>query len=199
MKLKLLIIFLLLSSITLIQAQDFKPTRIVKVDPLALFASTISLRMEQVLNGEYSIQAGGSFTTQEVTMWEGLQGRAMGYTVNMQLRRYFVPGYEMIQQVAPEGVYIGAWAKYEHLDAKLRIGDDQADMLNGAAYSGGVMAGCQFWIKYKKQDLALLDAFMGGGYKVADYSGRFSEKGRLINYARSGIVPRLVVSLGVPL
>ncbi|MEL6721585.1 MAG: hypothetical protein AAFP82_23005, partial [Bacteroidota bacterium] len=65
MKLKLLIIFLLLSSITLIQAQDFKPTRIVKVDPLALFASTISLRMEQVLNGEYSIQAGGSCVVKE--------------------------------------------------------------------------------------------------------------------------------------
>jgi len=196
-KINLLIIFFL-SSIVIIQAQDFKPTRILKIDPLALFASTISLRMEQVLDGQYSVQAGGSYTTQQVTMWEGLQGRASGYTVNMQFRRYFVPGYEMIQRVAPEGVYIGAWAKYEHLDAKLKIGNDQADMLNGAAYSGGLMAGCQFWLKYKKHDIALLDAFMGGGYKVADYSGRFSEKGRLINYARSGIVPRLVVSLGVP-
>ena len=72
-------------------------------------------------------------------------------------------------------------------------------MLNGASYSGGLMAGCQFWAKYKGHNLVLIDIFMGGGYKIADYSGRFAEKGRLIQYARSGIVPRFVVSVGMPI
>lgn len=196
-KVNLLIIFLF-GSLSILCAQEMKPERIIKIDPLALLASTIGMRVEQVLNDRISVQVGGSFTTQQVTMWEGLQGRAMGYTVNMQVRRYFLPGYETARTIAPEGVYIGAWGKYENLNASLKIGGEKADMLDGAAYSGGVMAGCQFWIRYKKRNLGLLDAFMGGGYKIADYSGRFSERGRLISYARSGIIPRFVVSLGLP-
>ncbi|MEM1326210.1 MAG: hypothetical protein AAGI23_09665 [Bacteroidota bacterium] len=176
-----------------------KPDRILKVDPFALFVSSVGVHVEQVISDQYSLQVGGSFTTQSVTLWEGLEGRANGYTLNFQGRRYFLPGYEMAGSIAPEGVYLGIWGRYEHLDTKLRIGGDKADMLNGAAYSGGVLAGCQFWVRYKKRPLFLLDAFMGTGYKVADYSGRFAEAGRLIDYARSGIVPRLVVSVGMPL
>ncbi|MEM0991990.1 MAG: hypothetical protein AAF847_07850 [Bacteroidota bacterium] len=196
---KIILLFFICLSFTSIYGQNTKPERIIKLDPFALFVSTIGVRFEQVMNGQYSVQVGGSYTTQSVTMWEGLEGRASGYTVNMQFRRYFLPGYESANRVAPEGVYIGAWGKYEHLDAKLRIGDDKADMLNGAAYSGGLMAGCQFWIKYKRRNLVLFDAFMGGGYKIADYAGRFAEQGRLIQYARSGIVPRFVVSVGMPI
>lgn len=182
-----------------IQAQD-KPALIIKTDPLALFASRIGLRVEQVMNERYSLQAGGSFTAQSVTFWEGLEGRMSGYTINFQARRYFLPGYDKtMNQIAPEGVYLGIWGRYEHLNAKLKIGGDEADMLNGAAYSGGLLAGCQFWVRYRKRELFLLDAFMGGGYKVADYAGRFAEEGRLISYARSGIIPRLVVSVGFPL
>ncbi|MEM9889073.1 MAG: autotransporter outer membrane beta-barrel domain-containing protein [Bacteroidota bacterium] len=198
MKKTILFSIFILSASTIF-AQSAKPERIVKLDPFALFVSTLGVRFEQVMTGQYSIQVGGSYTTQAVTMWEGLEGRANGYTINMQLRRYFLPGYESVGRVAPEGVYIGAWGKYEHLNATLRIGDDKADMMNGSAYSGGLMAGCQFWIKYKRRNLLLFDAFMGGGYKIADYAGRFAEKGRLIQYARSGIVPRFVVSVGMPI
>lgn len=198
MKKYILLSLLIISLLSNSQAQD-KPERILKTDPLALLTSTIGLRLEQVMSGQYSLQIGGSVTSQSVTLWEGLEGRASGYTINFQARRYFLPGYETTEHIAPEGVYLGAWGRYEHLDAKLKIGGDQADMLNGAAYSGGLLAGCQFWVRYRERPLFLMDAFMGGGYKVADYSGRFAERGRLINYARSGIVPRLVVSVGIPL
>ena len=86
---KTITLFILLLCLSSAYSQYSKPERIVKLDPFALFASTLGVRFEQVMNGQYSVQVGGSFTTQEVTMWEGLQGRANGYTINMQLRRYF--------------------------------------------------------------------------------------------------------------
>jgi hypothetical protein len=195
---KYILLFVLLSISTSGWAQQ-KAERILKADPLALFASSVGIRLEQVMSDQYSLQVGGSFTSQAVTLWEGLEGRANGYSINFQGRRYFLPGYETNGRIAPEGVYLGIWGRYQHLDTKLRIGNDQADMLNGAAYSGGLLAGCQFWVRYQQRNLFMLDAFMGAGYKVADYSGRFAEAGRLIDYARSGIVPRLVVSVGFPL
>jgi len=185
-------------AIFVVYAQQRPPKQVLKVDPIAFFAATAKLDYERVLNDQITAQIGGAFTSQQITLWDDLAGRLNGYRLEGQIRRYFVPGMEISKPTAPEGVYLGVWAKYEALRASLKIGDDQADILNGGAYSAGLMGGCQFWMRYKKKPYALIDVFMGGGYKASDYAGRFAESGKLIQFNRSGIVPRFGFSLGLP-
>ena len=196
---KIFLLFLVNISVAIVYSQQRNPQQIIKIDPLALVAATFSMDYERVLSQQMSTQIGAAYTMQQVELWDGLGGRLSGYHVEGQVRRYFIPGVETTKLVAPEGVYVGIWGKYETLNASIKVGGDQADVLNGGAFSGGLIGGCQFWMRYKKRPFALMDVFMGGGYKVADYSGRFSESGKLVNYARAGIIPRFGLSLGLPL
>lgn len=178
---------------------QYKPIRkIVKIEPLALATSTLSVRYEQVMSQQFSVQLGGSFSDKAISFWDGLGGDVMGYSLNGQARYYFLPGYTTQEARAPEGMYVAAWGRYKYLRATMDIGGEQAEMLQGAAYSGGLLGGFQVWLRYKKHRLLLLDAYMGMGYKLADYNGRFAERGKLIAYTSSGLVPRFGVALGLP-
>ena len=49
-------------------------------------------------------------------------------------------------------------------------------------------------------NLLCLDATLGAGYHFADYSGRFSEKGRLIpSIVSNGVLPKIDLKIGLSL
>lgn len=188
------LLFYILCSFTPLFAQH----SIVKIEPLALAASSISLHYEQVFNEQISVQIGGSISNKNIEYWDGLGGEVFAYSLSGQARYYFLPGYANQKAHAPEGMYVAAWGRYHYLRATMEIGGESAEMLQGASYSGGILGGFQVWLRHKKQNLLLLDAYMGTGYKIADYDGRFAERGKLIAYTSSGIVPRFGLALGVP-
>jgi hypothetical protein len=41
-----------------------------------------------------------------------------------------------------------------------------------------------------------LDFNVGGGYQFADYAGRFNQKGKIIPFINSGIVPKVDFMIG---
>lgn len=196
---KIITLLYILCLITPLFAQQYDIRGVAKIEPLALATSTLSLSYEQVISQQVSVQIGGGISMKNVELWEGLGGEVFGYTLRGQARYYFLPSYSKQQAYAPEGMYVGVWGRYNSLRATMDIGGESAEMLNGAAYSGGALGGFQVWIKHNKRALALLDVFMGVGYKLADYNGRFAERGKLIAYTSSGLVPRFGLSLGLPL
>ena len=174
-----------------------KPTAVVKIDPALLALWTLSTKYEYILNDNFSLQIGGTITNQNVTYWGGLGGRVFGYSTDLQLRYFINPDQRVGERLAPLGFYTGVWGQYETFSANITIGGDTGELLSGGAIKTGVILGYQFWLKIRGKKIMLIDPFLGGGYKFADYSGKFTEKGRLIAFTRKGITGRIGVSVGI--
>lgn len=186
--------------ITSLSAQKKKlPEQILKVSLADFYLSTATVNFEKVMNDRMSLQLGGSATYQHVSLWEELKGTFSGFAVSPELRYYGRPYYSiMIEPIAPVGIYLSAWGRYEKARMTINTATEKVDILNGSAYAGGLLFGWQFWVKFNRQPRFLLDFGLGGGYRFTDYGGRFAEKGRLIAFKQRGILPKISFCAGLP-
>ena len=144
------------------QWKNSLPIQLVKNDIGALFLRTISLKYERVMSENISFQIGGAFTLQKGELWEGLEGEFYSYSITPQARMYLRPyDVEKAKRIAPIGVYIGIWGKYEDFSLLAKIGGEQAEILTGYALGGGLQLGWQFWV----QKTIMIDAYVGEGFK----------------------------------
>ncbi len=185
-----------------IDAQHQQPSiiNVVKINPVGFFLSTLDGQFEKVITKRLTIQLGGSISTKDIELWDQLQGRIRGFSAYPELRYYIPPRIiESPNKNAPTGIYTGIWLKYQTLNVNINSKTNSAkniEILDLESYSGGVMIGWQFWIKYRKSPLLLLDIFTGIGYQNSNIYGRIAEDGQFLFYKKKGLVPKLGLSIG---
>lgn len=164
---------------------------IFKLETTQLAFSTIGITYEWVIpEVPWSVQLRGSYTQHSATLWEGLHPKLSGFGGEIQVRRYF----EEAERYLPNGAYVGAYGKYVQRKIALTIPAGTIRFLDGNSKIVGVLLGYQHGFL---KDFLFLDATLGAGYHFADYSGRFSERGRLLfDIISNGLTPKLNIAVG---
>jgi Protein of unknown function (DUF3575) len=176
------------------------PSQIVKIELIDFALSTFTGRFERVFSDRTSLQLSGSGTYQQVTLWDGLTGTFSGFAFSPEIRYYARPYFSiMAEPIAPVGIYAGIWGRYSRASLRVETEALKAEFLGGESYAGGLVFGWQCWLKFRKKPVCLMDMGVGGGYRYTDYSGRYAAKSRLIVFKQKGILPRLSLSIGLPL
>jgi Protein of unknown function (DUF3575) len=185
-------IFMLLNLSIPLSLHAQRKDNVLKMDVIQPIFSTFGASYERFLNKTpWSIQLSGSFTSRTVTIWESLSPQLTGFSGELQGRRYFESG----QRDLPTGVYAGAYAKYSAYKIHLQLPAGDVNFLDGNSKVGGIFLGYQHAFF---NNVLCLDATLGGGYHFADYSGRFSEKGRLIpSIVSNGVLPKVDLKIGI--
>ena len=172
-------------------AQRGRHENVIKLDLVEPFYSTLGASFEKFIpDTDFSIQFNGSLTTRKITVWESLAANVRGYGAELQGRYYF----SMKHHTLPSGVYNGIYAKYAPLKITMHIPEGDVNILDGNSKIIGFFAGYQHGFGNR----FFVDATFGGGYHIADYRGKFSQKGRVIpSIISSGIIPKFDVKMGV--
>lgn len=196
MKTSYLIIVISLVLSTQVQAQSiYAPdrTNVVKIGLLEPIFSSFGLAYQKFIpDKNISLQIGGSLTQRKVTIWENLEPKIKGFSVEVQ-GRYHFPAKESILS---SGVYTGLFVDYSQYKITLAIPDGDINFLDGNSKFVGFVLGYQHCIKSR----LYIDGSFGGGYHIADYSGRFSEKGRVLpSLITNGFLPKIDIQIGFSL
>jgi Protein of unknown function (DUF3575) len=180
--------FCLLANINL-QAQ--RHDNIVKFGLIEPFYSSMGLAYERFIPGTtFSIQAYGSLTLRNVKIWESLRPTMKGYSAEVQGRYY----YDQKNRNTVSGIYNGVFAKYGETQITMKVPDGVVNFLDGNSKIFGLFIG------YQKafHNRFFIDGTLGSGFHKADYSGRFSDKGRVIpSVIASGFIPKVDLRAGI--
>lgn len=170
-----------------VSAQSKK--NIVKLDLIDPFLLTFTGSYERFLTDErFSFQVSASYTQRSTTIWEDLRPDLKGFGGEIQAR-YYAPTNGNF----PNGLYLGAFGSYSQYDMILAVPDGIVNFLDGNSKFFGIAAGYQWDFKSS----LFVDLTLGAGYHIADYSGRFSERGRLIpSVISNGVLPKLDFKIG---
>lgn len=163
---------------------------IVKLDLIDPFLLTFTGSYERFLSDErFSVQVSASYTQRNTTIWEDLHPKFSGFGAEIQARYYA----SMSQRSTSKGLYLGAFGSYSQYDMNLALTDGIVNFLDGNSKFFGIAAGYQGDFKSS----LFIDLTLGAGYHIADYSGRFSERGRVIpSVISNGILPKLDFKIG---
>ncbi|MGB8190472.1 MAG: DUF3575 domain-containing protein, partial [Chitinophagaceae bacterium] len=94
------------------------------------------------------------------------------------------------------GIYTGLFVDYSQYKITLSIPEGDINFLDGNSKFVGFVLGYQHCIKSRLH----IDGNFGGGYHIADYSGRFSEKGRVLpSLITNGFLPKIDIQIGLSL
>ncbi len=160
-----------------------------KVGLIQPFYGTFQLSYERFSSDtSFSFQVSGSITKRELVMWEGLMADIFGNSIELQGRYNFKEGFKY-------KFYCGVFFKYGQSKFSIDIPAGKIDILEGNSKNIGVLIGYRFFFTKSR---IYVDCSAGEGYHFADYSGRFSDKGRLIpSIISSGISPKLDLTVGI--
>lgn len=166
---------------------------VVKIGLLEPIFSSFGLAYQRfVPEKKLSIQLGGSFTQRKVTIWENLKPSVTGFSVELQARYH----YSKKENILAGGIYTGLFVDYSQYKMKLSISQGDINFLDGNSKFAGFVLGYQLCIKSR----LYIDGSFGGGYHIADYSGRFSEKGRVLpSLITNGFLPKIDIQIGFSL
>ena len=140
---------------------------------------------------ELSIQGKASVAYRNIVLWDAVQPKYFGYSLELQARFYFI----IYERQVPNGLYLGLFGKYSHKNATLKTASSKITFIDGFGKTIGLLTGWQHRFQ-KSMSRFVFDFNFGGGYQFADFSGRFSEKGKLISFLDSGIVPKIDFMVG---
>ena len=168
-------------------------SQVLKMDPVAPFLSTYSMKFERAVSDRFTVQLGGSYTYQSATVFSSIDGILKGYSAISEIRMYL----QKFKQDVPTGIYLGIYGKKEAYAFVINLGEKSADLLDVEALSSGLELGWQF--KLFDSLPLVVDLYLGGGYMISEFSGKFAPEGKLIYFNQNGISPRFGVSLGLPL
>jgi len=159
-----------------------------KYDLTGSFFSTQILSYEKVFYDNYaSIQITASGTLKQINIWDELTAQLIGYSIEFQPRHYF----DSILEI--DNLYTGVYLKYSEHNLVVHTIQDKIDLLNGNSKVVGIVFGWQKEIA----DRFYMDLTIGGGYHIADYSGRISQYGSLIpSIISNGFLPKLSIKAG---
>ncbi|GEM_PF-2411579 len=164
-----------------------KNNNLIKVGLIEPFFLTFNAAYEKfVPNSSFSFQISGSVTQRTVTIWENISPSIFGYSGDIQGRYY--------ASNKLRGIYGGAFAEYSRYNIELKIPEGDVSFLSGNSKLLGVVGGYQLVF----QSRLYLDFTLGGGYHFADYSGKFSDKGKLLPAIISnGLLPKIDIKFGI--
>ena len=194
------IAFLLICHSVLSYAQNGRsPEHTLKISLTDFYASTLTLQFENVMAKRFTVQIGSSIMYQQVSLWDNLKGTFKGFAISPEFRYYGRSYYSIMNEpIAPLGIYASIWGRYEQAGLKVETDAQKVELLGGKSYALGILLGWQFWLKFNKNPIFLIDFGMGGGYRFTDYSGRYGAKGRLISFKQKGVLPKLSLTVGIP-
>ena len=160
----------------------------IKIGLIEPFFLTFNAAYEKFIpNSPFSVQLSGSLTQRNVTIWENIKPSLSGFSFDLQGRYYAF-------HEKKKGIYGALFTEYSQYKLKLRIPDGDVNFLDGNSKLIGLAAGWQIGFASK----LYVDFTLGGGYHIADYSGRFSDKGRLLpSIVSNGILPKVDVKFGI--
>ncbi|MBL7816167.1 MAG: DUF3575 domain-containing protein [Saprospiraceae bacterium] len=172
-----------------LQAQQHE--NIIKLGLIEPFYSGMGVAFERFIGDtKFSVQAYGSLTNRKVTIWENLQPTLFGFGGELQGRYYFAN----TKRKTISGIYNGVFAKYLQNKISMMLPEGEAVFLDGNSRIAGLLIGYQqgFFNRF------FIDVSLGSGYHIADYSGKFSDKGRIIpSLISSGFVPKFDIKAGI--
>lgn len=165
---------------------------VLKIGALEPLFSTYSLAYERFIDEtELSIQGKASVAYRNIVLWDAVQPKYFGYSLELQARFYFI----IYERQVPNGLYLGLFGKYSRKNATLKTASSEITFIDGFGKTIGLLTGWQHRFQ-KSMSRFVFDFNFGGGYQFADFSGRFSEKGKLISFLDSGIVPKIDFMVG---
>lgn len=167
-------------------AQNFHKNAI-KIGLIEPFLHTALLSYERFSEDtSFSIQFSTLLTKRSLNVWEGIQADVSGYGAEIQGRYNFKDGFNY-------KLYFGVFAKYSQHNFQINIPAGKIDILKGTSKNLGVVGGYRlFFTKHR----LFLDCSYGAGWHFADYSGKFSDKGRIIpSIISNGIFPKFDLSI----
>ena len=172
-----------------LQAQ--RHDNIIKLGLVEPFYSSLGVAYERFIPGtSISLQAYGSLTQRNVTIWESLEPTLKGFSGEIQGRFY----HSSKTRNTISGIYNGAFAKYGETQITMKVPEGVVNFLDGNSKIFGLFIGYQQAFSNR----FFVDATLGSGYHKADYSGKFSEKGRVIPaIISSGFIPKFDLRAGI--
>lgn len=179
--------------VTQLSAQRYKQRQenVIKIGLIEPFYSSFGVSYEKFIpETDISVQLHGSVLQRNIKIWENLTSKLSGFGVELQGRYY----HSFKRHSVPSGIYNGLFIQYEQNKISMHIPEGVVNFLDGNSKFIGIIFGYQHGFG----DHFFLDGTMGGGYHIADYSGRFSERGRVIpSLISSGFLPKFDVKMGV--
>jgi hypothetical protein len=172
-----------------VQAQ--RRENIVKLGLIEPFYSSLGMGYERFIpETNISIQASGSLLRRNVTIWESLRPKLKGFSGEIQGRYY----YPTKGRNTVSGIYNGVFFKYAENKITMQVPEGVVNFLDGKSKVFGLFMGYQKGFNNR----LFIDATLGSGFHKADYSGRFSERGRVIpSLISSGFVPKFDLKAGI--
>ncbi len=174
---------------TTTQAQKYG--NVLKIGLTEPFYSAFGVAYEKFIpNTHFSIQANTSVTQRKIIIWDGLTAKMFGFSGEIQGRYYH---YSKSKR-APNGIYNGLFAKYAQHQMTMPVPEGTINLLDGNSKVFGYFMGYQHGFTER----FFVDMTFGGGYHIADYSGRFSDKGRVIpSLISNGFLPKFDLKMGM--
>ncbi len=181
--------FLCLAANVSLSAQQHE--NIIKLGLIEPYYLTLGVAYERFLpNLPISIQVYGSVTQRDVQIWESIKPKMRGFSGEIQGRYY----YDNKSRNTISGIYNGVFVKYLENKMTMQIPAGTVNYLDGNSKIFGLFIGYQHGFHNR----VFIDATLGSGYHKADYSGRFSDRGRVIPaIISSGFVPKFDLKAGV--
>lgn len=183
-----LLLFCLLSQNS-VQAQRHE--NVLKLGLIEPFYSSFGISYEKFIpKTDFSVQANSSITQRKITIWDNLTAKMFGWSTEIQGRYYF----KVNKKRFPHGIYNGLFTKYAQYKITMPVPEGTVNFLDGNSKFLGFFMGYQHGFS----NHFFVDATFGGGYHKADYSGRFSDKGRVIpSLISSGFLPKVDLKMGI--
>ena len=187
-----LYIALFLCLITHIGAQaQHRRENIIKLGLIEPYYSSLGIAYERFIpETEISIQVYTSFTQRNITIWDNLKPTMIGFSGELQGRYYLAAK----RRKTVSGIYNGVFGKYATNKISMEIPEGTVNFLDGNSKVFGLLVGYQQGFNNR----FFIDLTMGSGYHKADYSGKFSDKGRVIpSLISSGFIPKFDFRVGL--
>jgi hypothetical protein len=164
---------------------------IIKLGLIEPYYATLGIAYERFIpETTISIQLSGALTQRNVTIWENLKPTLKGFGGELQGRYYFASK----NRKTVSGIYNGVFGKYAQNKISMVVPEGVVNFLDGNSKVFGVFIGYQQGFHNR----VFVDITLGSGYHKADYSGRFSDKGRVIpSLISSGFVPKFDIKAGI--
>ena len=172
-----------------LQAQRHE--NIIKLGLIEPFYSSLGVAYERFIpETNISLQAYGSLTNRNVTIWENLNPTLKGFSAEIQGRYY----YATKNRNTISGIYNGVFGKYGETQITMKVPEGVINFLDGNSKIFGLFIGYQ----QAFHNRVFIDATLGSGFHKADYSGKFSDKGRVIpSLIASGFIPKFDLRAGI--
>ena len=175
-----------------IEVNKYKPN-VIKINPLSWIVDRFSIYYEHAFSDKIALHFGGIYLSKEITADSSgfiFKDKYTGPGILAELKYYLLDS-----KVAPEGLYIGANGRYQHIRWLSTFDDGILPPVKEIKYSGtigwGAIVGYQ-WIFW---DIIAFDLLVG--FRLAYQTSTTTTIGGTGGLNFSGVYPRAGTVLGI--